>query len=249
MDLAKGVLVADAVSAASLTSSFSRSLTAGTMGWVRGVATLGKLAYRGLPNLRDAFYMAKGGFRVVPRGTYASGLSRLIVYGSQQSKGELGFYTHLTHAGAAYDDLARWASPSAAGEFARGVGTKGFWVANIGAAVLVNAIDYGWGSKADVGIGSTEFYAAVTVDIAFGLASAGTGALFAAVLLWWVPGAQPAAVLIAFVIGQASFTGVSWGLGWREPAVRRVAWVYERFSEEALSAGHRGTGFPSPLLR
>lgn len=113
----------------------------------------------------------------------------------------------------------------------------------------MNAIDYGWGSKVDVGIGSTEFYAAVTVDIGFGLASAATGALFVAALLWWVPGAQPAMALVFFVSGQAVFTGLEWGLGWREPAVRRVTWLYQRVGEEALSAGQEGTWFSGPLLR
>jgi hypothetical protein len=70
-------------------------------------------------------------------------------------------------------------------------------------------IDYGWGSKADVGLGSTEFYAAVTVDIAFGLASMGTGLIFVAALLWGIPGAQPAAVLVTLVGGQVLFTGAA----------------------------------------
>jgi hypothetical protein len=129
------------------------------------------------------------------------------------------------------------------------LGSKGFWIANIGSAVLVNVVDYGWGSKADVGLGSAEFYAAVTVDIAFGLASTGTGIVAVAFLLWWVPGAQPAAVLVTLAIGQIAFTGLAWGLGWRDPAVRHVTRFYDWVGEETRGVGHIGSAFPSPLLR
>jgi hypothetical protein len=248
-DSAKGVLVADAVSPASLSSSFSDSLTAETMSWLRGGVAALKLVHSVAPNIEKVVFMAKGGFRVVPRGTYASGLPRFIVYGSHWSKAGLYLPTHLTHAGAAYDDLARWVAPSAKVEAARAFGSKGFWIATIGAAVLVNAVEYGWGSKADVGLGSTEFYAAVTVDIAFGLASTGTGLVLVAALLYWVPGAQPAAVLVTLVIGQVAFTGAAWYLGWREPAIRHVTRFYDWVGEETREAGHTGTAAPSPLLR
>jgi hypothetical protein len=113
----------------------------------------------------------------------------------------------------------------------------------------VNMIDYGWGSKADVGLGSTEFYAAVTVDIAFGLASTGTGLTLVAIVLWLFPGTQPAAVLATLVFGQVVFTGGVWYLGWREPAIRRVTRFYDWVGEETRGAGYIGTAFRSPLLR
>jgi hypothetical protein len=140
-------------------------------------------------------------------------------------------------------------APSAKVEALRALGSKCFWVATIGAAVLVNVIDHGWGSKADVGVGGTEFYAALTVDIAFGLASMGTGLIFVAALLWGIPGAQPAAVLVTLAIGQIAFTGLAWGLGWRDPAVRHVTRFYDWVSEETRGVGHIGSAFPSPLLR
>ncbi len=249
-DSAKGVLVADAVSPASLCSSFSDSLTAESMSWLRrGVAAL-KLVHSVAPNIEKVVFMAKGGFRVVPRGTYASELPRFIVYGSHWSKAGLYLPTHLTHAGAAYDDLARWAAPSAAGEFTRAVGTKSFWILTIGSAVVVNVIDYGWGSKADVGIGSTEFYAAMTVDVGFAVASAGTGALLVGLLLLASP-ATPAAgtILVVYFFGQGGFTVASWHFGWREGALRRVTRVYEGARTRMLSGSYQGSIGTSPLLR
>jgi hypothetical protein len=87
------------------------------------------------------------------------------------------------------------------------------------------------------------------VDIAFGLASMGTGLILVAALLWGIPGAQPAAVLVTLVGGQVLFTGAAWWLGWREPAVRHVTRFYDWVSEEARSSGHTDPRLPSPLLR
>ena len=143
---------------------------------------------------------------------------------------------------------ARSKALAALREFARGVGTKGFWVANIGAAVLVNAIDYGWGSKVDVGIGSTEFYAAVTVDIGLGVASAGTGAFVVFVLLVAFPGAGPAAVLITFVFGQSLFSlGIAPHL--RQATLPRVTGLYEELSHGASPYDPEGATWGAALLR
>jgi len=69
-DSAKGVLVADAVSPASLSSSFSHSLTAGTMGLLRGVAAGRKQAYRGFARYREALRLSRGGFETMISGVY-----------------------------------------------------------------------------------------------------------------------------------------------------------------------------------
>jgi len=156
---------------------------------------------------------------------------------------------HLTHAGAAYDDLARWAAPSAAGEFARAVGTKGFWIANIGAAVLVNVLDYGWGSKVDVGIGSTEFYAAVTVDIGLGVASAGSGAvighLFWAVAMLVAAEIAGPALVVGYFSGALAFSAASLYFGWHDVGVQRLAPVYRSLRDREQGMLY----FKSPLLR
>jgi len=108
-------------------------------------------------------------------------------------------------------------------------------------------LDYGWGSKADVGIGSTEFYAAVTVDVALGVASVGTGAFFVFLLLAAAPGAGPALVLCAYVVGQVAFSIASVPL--REPAVRGVNRFYRELGQVQMVPEELGLGWGAALLR
>jgi hypothetical protein len=114
--------------------------------------------------------------------------------------------------------------------------------------VLVNVIAYGWGSKADVGIGSTEFYAAVTVDVALVAAGAGTGALLGwglyVLVSAFVPGAGPVVLVAGAVFGQVAFLATSSYLGFREPAIRGVHWFYEELTEREGHMPYTG----SPLL-
>jgi RHS repeat-associated protein len=251
-DSAKGVLVADAVSPASLSSGFSDSLTAGSMTWLRRGVAAAKLARTGVPNLLKSYYMRAGGFSVIQEGTYPSGRPMLRVYGTRLYKVKLGYESHLGAAGMEYEDLARWLEAPAVrrawGEFTRAVGTKGFWAWTIGAAVLVNVIDYGWGSKADVGIGSTEFYAAVTVDLALAVASAGVGAVAVAFLLVALPAAAPAVVLLTFVSTQVGFS-IFIAPAVREPAVRGVSRFYRELGQGQLVPEELGLGWGGGLLR
>jgi hypothetical protein len=114
--------------------------------------------------------------------------------------------------------------------------------------VLVNVIDYGWGSKADVGIGSTEFYAAVTVDLALGVASVGAGAAAVLALLIFVPGAGPAVVLGMYLVGQTGFT-IFIGPRVREPAVRCVSRFYRELGQGQMVPEELGLGWGGTLLR
>jgi RHS repeat-associated protein len=99
VDLAKGTLVADAVSSDSLASSFSGRLSAESMAWLKTGATVGKLARGGGPNLLKAYYMVRGGFSVIEMGEYPSGRPMLRVYGTRYYKVKLGFKSHLGAAG------------------------------------------------------------------------------------------------------------------------------------------------------
>jgi hypothetical protein len=128
------------------------------------------------------------------------------------------------------------------------LGSKGFWIANIGSAVLVNVVDYGWGSKADVGLGRAEFYAAVTVDIALGVAGAGTGAFFVFVFLLLQPEATPAVILVLYLIGQTGFSTFI-GPRVREPAVRGVTRFYNELGQGQMVPEEVGTGWGGPAVR
>jgi len=249
-DLAKGVLVADAVSPASLTTSFSHSLTAGTMNLLRAVAAGAKLAYTGLARYQEARRLWEGGFETVISGVYPGprALTKVKVLGTQALKARLGLKTHLTHAGIEYGSyVTRVARPSALGEFAWALKRADFWVINIGLAVGLNVLDYGWGSKADVGLGSTEFYAAVTVDIGIGVAGVGAGAVsgwvLCALVSAAVPGAGPAALVIGYIVGQVVFSVVL-PPEWRESAVGGVSWFYSQVTAKEAKILRQG----SPLL-
>jgi RHS repeat-associated protein len=249
-DSAKGVLVADAVSPASLTASFSDSLAAAAMTWLRGGATAGKLGYTGFDRVRQAVDLWRGGFQTEIKGVYPGprGLPRVIVRGTQALKAKLGLKTHLTHAGIDYGSyVTRMARPSALGEFAWALKAPEFWAINMALSVGLNVLDYGWGSKADVGIGSTEFYAAVTVDLGIGVAGVGAGAVsgwvFCALVSSLVPGAGPAALVIGYVVGQVVFA-VGFQPEWREDAVGAVTWFYSQSTAREAKIVRQG----SPLL-
>ena len=252
VDLARGTLVADAVSPASLTTSFSHSLTAGTMGLLSGIATGGKLAYTGLARYQEARRLWAGGFETVISGVYPGprALTKVRVLGTQALKSRLGLKTHLTHAGIDYGGyVTRMARPSALGEFAWALKRADFWAVNIGLAVGLNVLDYGWGSKADVGIGSTEFYAAVTVDIGLGVASAGSGAVIAyafwAVAMLVAPEFAGPALVVGYFSGALAFNAASLYFGWHDVGVRRLAPLYG-----SLGGREQGIPYPnSPLLR
>jgi len=110
----------------------------------------------------------------------------------------------------------------------------------------VNALDYGWGSKADVGIGSTEFYAAVTVDIGLNVVGAATAALIVAIVL---PPAAPAeVVLITFFSAQAAFS-LLFPPSARATSVERVNRFYQRMTEQSLYHTSLELATSSPLLR
>jgi hypothetical protein len=114
--------------------------------------------------------------------------------------------------------------------------------------VLVNAIDYGWGSKADVGLGSTEFYAAVTVDIGLGVASVGTGAFFVFLLVLAAPEATPAVMLCLYLIGQTGFS-IFIAPRIREPGVRGVTRLYNELGQSEVARESVGMAWGGTLLR
>jgi hypothetical protein len=221
--------VADAVSPAYLTSSFAESLSASTMAGLRNIATGGKLSYTGFDRYRQAARLWRGGFATEIKGVYPGprGLPKVIVRGTQALKAKLGLKTHLTHAGIDYGSyVTRMARPSVLGEFAWALRAPEFWAVNIVLGVGLNVLDYGWGSKADVGIGSPEFYAAVTVDLGLNVAAAGAGALTAhfafAIAMVIAPEFAVPALVVGYIIGPILFAGASHHFGWRESSVRGV---------------------------
>ncbi len=116
------------------------------------------LAYGGYQAWR-AGRMLRGGLRFVPGSTYPG---QIIVYGSWEAREAEGLSPFLTHARWTHPALIRYLSPGAA--FSRELlsGSTGVGVA---LSVGWDVYEYGWGSKRDVGLRSTEFAAAVTVDV------------------------------------------------------------------------------------
>ncbi len=111
------------------------------------------LAYGGYQAWR-AGRMLRGGLRFVPGSTYPG---QIIVYGSWEAREAAGLSPFLTHARWTHPGLVRYLSPGAA--FSRELfsGSTGVGVA---LSVGWDVYEYGWGSKREVGLGSTEFAAA-----------------------------------------------------------------------------------------
>jgi hypothetical protein len=251
IDSAKGVLVADAVSPASLTSSFSRSLTAADTPWLRAAVTGGQLGFSGFDRCREAARLWRGGFHADIKGVYPGPcrLPKVIVRGTHALKAKLGLKTHLTHAGIDYGGyVTRMARPSLLGEYAWALRRADFWAVDIALAVGLNVLDYGWGSKADVGIGSTEFYAAVTVDVAIEAAGAGAGAItgygFYLGAMWLCPQFAIPALVLGYLVGETSFSIVV-APSWREPGIEAVNWLYSQATAREAKIVYCG----GPLLR
>jgi hypothetical protein len=149
--------------------------------------------------------MARGGLRLARGATYAG---QVIVYGTHEAKALAGLPTHLTHARAAtYPGLIpytnRWV---AAGEVIRSPWTA----AALGIVYVVDVYEYQWGSKHDVGLASTEFASAMTVDTIITLGPPAVGAGFGSF-------GGP----VGTVVGGAAGYGVSilWSLLFREATV------------------------------
>jgi hypothetical protein len=103
--------------------------------------------------------MLRGGLRLVPGSAYPG---HVIVYGTREAHRAAGLSPFLIHARWTHPGLIRYLSPGAA--FSRELlsGSTGIGVA---LAVGWDVYEYGRGSQREVGLGSTEFAAAVTVDV------------------------------------------------------------------------------------
>jgi hypothetical protein len=127
--------------------------------------------YEAFHRFSHGLEMARGGLRLARRSTYAG---QAIVYGTHEAKALAGLPTHLTHARAAtHPGLIRYTNPLvAAGEVIRSPWT----VAALGIVYVVDVYEYQWGSKHDVGLASTEFASAMTVDTIITLGPPAVGA-------------------------------------------------------------------------
>ncbi|MGC9084268.1 MAG: RHS repeat domain-containing protein [Anaerolineae bacterium] len=183
------------------------------------------LAYGGYQAWR-AGRMLRGGLRLVPGSAYPG---QIIVYGSREAREAAGLSPFLTHARWTHPGLVRYLSPGAA--FSRELlsGSTGVGVA---LSVGWDVYEYGWGSKREVGLGSTEFAAAVTVDVGTTALIPALGAAAGGLICG--PGA-PACVIIGAAAGNLLIVGFS-ASGLRERSVEAVSGFYEAILQPPPSA-------------
>gem|GEM_PF-3219984 len=188
-------------------------------------ADLYNLGYGGYQAWR-ALQMFRGGLRFVPGATYSG---QIVVYGKPWARQAAGLSPYLTHARWTHPGLVGYLSPGVA--FSREMLSKSTGV-GIALTVAWDVYEYGWGSKREVGLASTEFAAAVTVDVAATVLFPAVGAAAGAVICG--PGA-PACVPAGAAAGNfASFLfSVS---GYREIAIERVSSFYELLAHPPQTA-------------
>ena len=189
------------------------------------LANIYALRYGGYRSLQAA-QMLRGGLRFVPGTGYPG---QIVVYETREARQAAGLSPYLTHARWTHPGLVGYLSPGVA--FSREMLSKSTGV-GIALTVAWDVYEYGWGSKREVGLASTEFAAAVTVDVAATVLFPAVGAAAGAVICG--PGA-PACVPAGAAAGNfASFLfSVS---GYREIAIERVSSFYELLAHPPQTA-------------
>jgi RHS repeat-associated protein len=142
---------------------------------VVGAYEAGRSTYNGVR-------MIQGGFAIVDATTLARGATypgQMIVRGTAGAKEGARLVPQFTHAAAAHPALVPLTSPwAAAGQAVSEPATT----VTLGIVYGVDIYEYGLGSKRDVGLNSSEFASAVTVDTAITLGppalGAGVGTIF-----------------------------------------------------------------------
>ena len=183
-------------------------------------AELYNLGYGGYEAWR-AWRMLLGGLRFVPGTTYPG---QIIVYGTWGARQAAGLSPHLTHARLTHPILVRYLSPGVA--FSREILSKstGFGIV---LTVGWDVYEYGWGSKREVGLASTEFAAAVTVDVAASALLPAIGAAAGAAICGL---GAPICVVAGAAAGNLVNVGFSLS-GFRERSIESVSAFYESYIE------------------
>jgi hypothetical protein len=160
--------------------------------------------------------MLRGGLRLVSGSAYPG---QIIVYGSREAREAAGLSPFLTHARWTHPGLIRYLSPGAAFSQELLSGSTG---AGVALSVGWDVYEYGWGSKREVGLGSTEFAAAVTVDVAATALLPAAGAALGTLCGPYAPICVPAGAAAGnFVVVIFSASGL------RERSVGAVSGFYE----------------------
>ncbi|GBC78743.1 hypothetical protein HRbin08_02241 [bacterium HR08] len=188
-------------------------------------ADLYTLGYGGYQTWR-AGQMLRGGLRFVPGSTYPG---QILVYGSREARQAAGLSPFLTHARWTHPGLVRYLSPGAAFRHELFSASTGIGIA---LAVGGDVYEYGWGSKREVGLRSTEFAAAVTVDVGVTVLLPALGAAAGALICR--PEA-PAFVIIGAAGGNLLIVGFS-ASGLRERSIEAVSGFYETILQPSPSA-------------
>lgn len=193
--------------------------------------------------------MVHGGFRVVRGTTYAG---QRIIYGNAQAMEAAGLPASLRNVGA-----ARLAGYGVASNPLSAAGKAAFSPLNIGLLVFTYGLDtyeYGWGSKSDVGLNSTEYLAALTTDTVIGLGPPAAGAA-----IGFAVGGPPGALIGGGIGGLAS---AGWGIFGRDATVSFVDqhivtplveggdyWRFNPGSSTAFGGGMYGPAWYLPDLQ
>ena len=180
-----------------------------------------------------AIRLWRGGFRLIQGTTYAG---QVLVYGTQEAKAIAGLSPYLTHArGLTHPALVGYLKPGVAAW--RSVAN---WSTLLGVALTVgeDVYTYGWGAKKEVGLRSSEFAAALSVDVAL---SVGLSALGAALGTLACPGVCTAAGAAAgqFVAMTLQNSSV------RDWMVTQVSSFYEDIGSEELLTDYTTPGLES----
>ncbi|MBC7252118.1 MAG: RHS repeat-associated core domain-containing protein [Anaerolineae bacterium] len=175
---------------------------------------------QGVHELSHGIGLMQGGFRLVEGTTYAG---QRLVYGTGEAKTAAGLAPQFTHALRTNPAIIGYTDPLVAA--GRAIGGRGSAV-TLGIAYGVDIYEYGWGSKRDIGLGSSEFMSAMTVDTVFSLGLPAAGAAIGTAIM---PG--PGTV-IGGGAGAAASVVLSWAF--REPAIHVVD---QYFWGAAKSAG------------
>jgi len=146
------------------------------------------------------------------------------VYGKPWARQAAGLSPYFTHARWTHPGLVGYLSPGVA--FSREMLSKSTGV-GIALAVAWDVYEYGWGSKRDVGLASTEFAAAVTVDVAATVLFPAVGAAAGAAICG--PGA-PICVAAGIAAGYLANLGFSRNVfRLRERSIEAVSAFYESY--------------------
>ena len=159
-----------------------------------------------LADIDDGIRMAQGGFRIVQGTAYAG---QRIIQGNTQAMQAAGLPISLRNVGA-----ARLAGYGVANNPLSAAGKAAFSPLNLALLGFTYGIDtyqYGWGSKSDVGLNSTEFPAALTTDTAIALGPPAIGAG-----VGFLIGGPPGALVGGGIGGLGS---AAWGIFGRDATV------------------------------